>query len=137
MSQKNSSTTVSKEEVVCDIRIPSSVRTEEVVQAFTELCHKFSLTPKVRGEAGSGAPRINPEGEITVIFSDAKLQHTLKGARTARKWLRKHGLSVVNADKAQSNWTFAKTNDLVSKSLKPKPSKAQSPKTSKGEANGS
>lgn len=117
MSQQESKTTTSKEEIVCDIRIPSSVRTEEVVAAFTELCHKFSLTPKIRGEAGRGAPRTNPEGEIKIFFTDLKLSHTIKDARTARKWLRKHKLSVVDATKSGNQWTFAKANDLVKGSL--------------------
>lgn len=127
MSQKSSKATpiISKvaepvttaSPTVVDIRMPMSVRTDEVVDAFTQLCHKFNLTAKIRGESKRGAPRSNPEGEIVIHFADSPLTKSIKDARTARKWLRKHQLSVTTAVKVNNQWTFKSISAAAKLSL--------------------
>lgn len=95
-----------KESKVCEIRMPADVRNDEVVKAFTELCHKYNLEAKIRGASQRGAPRTNPEGEIIIRFLDTKFDIVSKDDRKARKYLRKHGLSVTNAKKEGNVWSF-------------------------------
>lgn len=106
MSDQKVVPTTAKESKVCEIRMPSDVRSEEVVKAFTELCHKFNLEAKIRGASQRGAPRTNPEGEIIIRFLDTKLEVTQKDDRKARKFLRKNGLTVTNAKKEGNVWSF-------------------------------
>lgn len=109
---------VSTAKAVCEIRMPAEARSEAAIKAFTEVCHKFNLEAKIRGASTRGAPRTNPEGEIKVVFADTNFFIILKDARKARKWLRKHSLTVVNAKKEGSVWTFPKTTKSIEVALK-------------------
>lgn len=64
---------------------------------------------KAQPEKSHKAVNRNATGPITVILAETNVQETLPDAKTARKWLRTKGFSVVMATKEGSTWTVHPT----------------------------
>ncbi len=98
-------------------------QTPELTEALTELLHSHGLRLAIRGTTKIGAPKVNPEGETTLVFSDINRSLTLPTPKAARKWLRKHSHSVTTARKEKSSWIFLTASPSVKVYFKSLPEK--------------
>lgn len=83
------------------------------ITELTEFCHKHHINLTVKGLTRKGAPKVNPEGEVTVFFTDLNKSVTLPNPKAARKWLRKKAMTVTAARKEADRWIFLKASAAV------------------------
>jgi hypothetical protein len=65
---------------------------------------ELQMSTKVSTKKVVSSRKENPDGEITAVFTNAKV--TQPTAKRMRKWLRTHNLTVRDAVKKGSNWIF-------------------------------
>lgn len=85
----------------------------DLITALTETAHKFNTDLTVKGLTAKGAPKVNPEGDTVLSFTDINKTITLPNPKAARKWLRKHSHSVTTCRKEGNNWIFLKASEAV------------------------